>query len=230
MRLRRPVALTLAVGALLAVPGCFGARGVDFSFDPGYRFDQIRRVAIVSPADPAAFAGLSGVLSDCAARSLSGRYRVYYGNGLERLVVAGGVVKSYQILVKSLHAGSPIDAELMRRVGHAIGVDAFFYQAIGSLSQTLESGPSTDTLQVEQDRGYRYGTITRNPSNAVLTLVRLGAKLYDAATGMAVWSASKEVTTTSDIADSGFGWIFRQIDDAFVATIPAAPPAGARAS
>ena len=230
MRLRRPAALILAVGATLAVPGCFGARGVDFSFDPSYRFDQIRRVAIVSPANPPAFAGLSGVLSDAAARSLSRRYRVYYGNGLERLVAAGGVAAPYQELARSLHAGGPIDPDLMRKVGQAIGVDAFFYQAIGSLSQALENGPTTSTVQVEQDRGYRYGTITQNPSSAVLTLVRLGARLYDAATGMLVWSGSKEVSTTADIADSGFGWIFRQIDDSFVATIPVASPAGAKAS
>ncbi len=215
---------------MLALPGCFGTRGVDFSFDPGYRFDQIHRIAIVSPANPPAFSGLSGVLSDSAARSLSRRYRVYYGNGLERLVAAGGVARPYQTLVKSLRAGGPIDADLMRQVGRAIGVDAFFYQAIGSLSQTLENGPTTSTMQVEQDRGYRYGTITQNPTSAMVTLVRLGAQLYDVATGMVVWSGSKEVTTTSNIADSGFGWIFRRIDDAFVATIPVAAPAGARAS
>ncbi|MBU6427552.1 MAG: hypothetical protein KGR26_00940, partial [Cyanobacteria bacterium REEB65] len=111
-----------------------------------------------------------------------------------------------------------VDPALLARVGQAIGVDAFFYEAVASLDQHVESGPTYSTVEVNRESG--YGTVTQNPSSATITTVRLGARLYDASTGMVVWSASKVYATADNLAYSGFTPIFSAINRDFVQTIP----------
>ncbi|MBU6429219.1 MAG: hypothetical protein KGR26_09435, partial [Cyanobacteria bacterium REEB65] len=70
----RRAALAIGAGLLAALAGCLNRpAGVDFSADPDFTFNQVHRVAIMSPLTRSDMTGLSEVLVDAAADALARR-------------------------------------------------------------------------------------------------------------------------------------------------------------
>lgn len=202
--------------------------GVDFSVDHDYDFGTMRRVAIIDPPDPAKVSGLDRVLVDAASDALGARYVVVYGNRLRVAVQNAGVDDSYQMLRGQLLANKDPDDELLKKFARSIGVDGVWVTDLAALERRTTPDYSYATVLSNASTGSGYATIHQTNSTATVTTVRLTARLFDASTGLEVWSGSKFYETNLNLESTGLKPIFRTVSEDFVLTIPPSRSASAQ--
>ncbi len=196
--------------------------GVDFSVDHDYDFGTLQRVAIIDPPDPAKAAGLDRVLVDAASDALGTRFMVVYGNRLRVAIQSAGVDESYQLLRQQLVAGREPDGLLLKKFARAIGVDAVWVTDLAALERRFQPDYSYATVLSNNSTNSGYATIHQTNSAATVTTVRLTARLFDAGSGLVVWSGSKFYETNLNLESTGLKPIFRTVSEDFVLTIPPA--------
>lgn len=231
---RLPVPLLLAggivAGALGAGTGCERrAQGVDFSVDRDFDFGALRRVAIVDPPDAGKAAGLDRVLVDAASDALGERFMVVYGNRLRVAVRSAGMDETYRQIREQLLAGRDPDGDTLKKFARAIGVDGLWVTDLASFERRHHPDYSYATVMSQNvATGSGYATVHQTNSTATITTVRLTARLFDADSGLTVWSGSKFYETTLNLESTGLKPIFRTVSEDFVLTLPAPRSASAQ--
>lgn len=217
---QRLILRALLLGGLLGSFGCERRPiGVDFSVDRDFEFDRLRRVAILEPIE-SKIAGIDRVIVDSASDALGSRYIVVYGNNLKRAVQLAGVESDVKALRVQLAVGQELEANLMRKIGKAIAVDAFFIEDVANFDQHQERDSSYTTVHTSTSSA--FSTIAQSNRTTTVTAVRLTARLFDATSGLQVWTGSKFYETSRDLEYTGFKPIFEDINANFLMTIPAA--------
>lgn len=199
--------------------------GVDFSVDREYDFDALRRVAIVDPPDPGKAAGFEHILVEAASDALGERYVVVYGNRLRTALRAAGAELDYGALRQQIGAGREPDAALMRKIAKAIGVDAFYATELAGLDRRFEPDYAYATVLTSTSSG--YASISQTQRSSAITTVRLTGRMYDAASGLVVWSGSKYYESSRDLESTGLKPVFRRVSEDFLLTMPASRSGGA---
>lgn len=222
------IPLLLAAG-LVAVGGCERRpRGVDFSVDPDYDFGALRRVAIVDPPEPGRAPGLDRVLVDAASDALGSRFVVLYGNRLRVALQAAGMERDYQALRQQIRDGLEPDRTLLERISRAIGVDGIWATDLATFERRHDPDYSYATVMSSVSSGSGYASVHQTNRTASVTTVRLTARLFDASTGLVVWSGSKFYETSLNLESTGLKPIFRTVSEDFVLTLPAPRTASSR--